>query len=81
MASTTQMHKTKFEALVNTISNVKNEMKQASNEIGVQIEINNAAIVQHEKEIEQLRKDNEELVTLKANNEAFISKVEKILEK
>jgi hypothetical protein len=48
-------------------------------EIAKQIEENKALIERAEANIEQLYGDNDELAVLKAENEAFISKVEEIL--
>lgn len=69
----------KSENLIKGIKTLIDELKNTNNEITTQIQINEASVEQHNKDVEQLYKDNEELAVIRGENETFISKVEDIL--
>lgn len=79
MINTVTNLRKKSEAFVNTIKTCLGELKNTNNEITTQIQINEASVDQHNKDVEQLHKDNEELAVLRAENETLVSKVEDIL--
>lgn len=79
MPTTVDHLRMKSENLVKGIETLVNELKNTNGEIGMQIQANESAINHAHANIEQLRTDNEELVALRADNEAFIAKVTEII--
>ena len=69
----------KSENLKNGIAPLLQQIVTTNLEIAKQIEGNKALIAQANANIEQLYRENDELATLKADNETFISKVEGFL--
>lgn len=81
MANTVEHLRMKSENLVKGIGQLLAELKKTNGEIDVQIQMNKGVIEEAHANIEQLDKDNLELAVLKADNEAFISKIEEIIGK
>lgn len=79
MANTAEELRIKSENLKNGIAPLLKQLVTTNLEIAKQIEDNKALIAQAEANIEQLYRENDELATLKADNETFISKAEEIL--
>lgn len=79
MANTAEELRIKSENLKNGIAPLLQQIVTINLEIAKQIEDNKALIAQAEANIEQLYRENDELATLKADNETFISKAEEIL--
>ena len=79
MTNTSQMLRSKSEALKKSVQTILGEIKRTNDEITAQLQINENNAVQLGRDIETLRKDNEELIALRAENETFISKVEDII--
>lgn len=79
MTNTSQMLRSKSEALKKSVQTILGEIKKTNDEITAQLQINESSVVQLGHDIEQLQKDNEELLVLRAENETFISKVEDII--
>ena len=69
----------KSENLKNGIAPLLQQIVTTNLEIAKQIEGNKTLIAQAEANIEQLYRENDELATIKAENETFISKVEDFL--
>lgn len=81
MIDTVSNIRNKQNAFVNTIKTCIEELKRLNNEIEAQKAINENSVNQHNKDIEQLVKDNKELDALRDSNETFIDLVEEILAK
>ena len=79
MANTAEEIRIKSENLKNGIAPLLKQLVTTNLEIAKQIEDNKTLIAQNEANIEQLYRENEELATIKGDNETFISKVEEIL--
>lgn len=79
MANTAEELRIKSENLKNGIAPLLQQIVTINLEIAKKIEENNSLIAQAEANIEQLYRENDELATLKADNETFISKVEDFL--
>lgn len=79
MANTAEELRIKSENLKNGIAPLLKQLVTTNLEIAKQIEDNKTLIAQNEANIEQLYRENEELATIKGDNETFISKVEGIL--
>ena len=79
MANTVEHLRMKSESLVKGIEQLVNELKNTNGEITVQIQMNDGRVEQAHADIEQLRKDNDALATLRAENEAFIAKVTELI--
>lgn len=79
MANTVEHLRMKSESLVKGIEQLLAELKSTNGEIDIQIQMNMGVIEEARANIEQLDKDNLELAVLKADNEAFISKIEEII--
>ena len=79
MATTAKELRIRSENLKNGIAPLLQQIVTTNLEIAKKIEENNALIERANANIEQLYRDNEELATLKADNETFISKVEEVL--
>lgn len=79
MTNTSQMLRSKSEALKKSVQTILGEIKRTNDEITAQLQINENNAEQLGRDIETLRKDNEELLVLRAENETFISKVEDII--
>lgn len=79
MANTVEHLRMKSESLVKGIEQLVNELKNTNGEITVQIQMNEGRVEQAHADIEQLRKDNDALATLRAENEAFIAKVTELI--
>lgn len=79
MANTVDTFRAKSENLVKGIGQLVNELKNTNGEITVQIQMNDGRVEQAHADIEQLRKDNDALATLRAENEAFIAKVTELI--
>lgn len=79
MENTTTILKNKSENFIKAIKSMVEELKNTNNEIEVQISINESAVIQHNKDIEQLHTDNNELALLREDNRKFIESVEAIL--
>lgn len=69
----------KSENLKNGIAPLLQQIVTTNLEIAKQIEGNKALIAQANANIEQLYRENDELATIKGDNETFISKVEGFL--
>jgi hypothetical protein len=79
MANTANELRIRSENLKNGIAPLLQQIVTTNLEIAKKIEGNKALIAQANANIEQLYRENDELATLKAENETFISKVEKFL--
>lgn len=79
MANTVEHLRMKSESLVKGIEQLVNELKNTNGEITVQIQMNDGRVEQAHADIAQLRKDNDALATLRAENEAFIAKVTELI--
>lgn len=79
MTNTVEHLRMKSESLVKGIEQLVNELKNTNGEITVQIQMNDGRVEQAHADIEQLRKDNDALATLRAENEAFIAKVTELI--
>jgi hypothetical protein len=79
MANTANELRIRSENLKNGIAPLLQQIVTTNLEIAKKIEENNSLIAQANANIEQLYRDNDELATLKAENETFISKVEEFL--
>lgn len=79
MANTVEHLRMKSESLVKGIGQLLAELKKTNGEIDVQIQMNEGRVEQAHADIEQLRKDNDALATLRAENEAFIAKVTELI--
>lgn len=79
MANTAEELRIKSENLKNGIAPLLQQIVTTNLEIAKQIEDNKTLIAQNEANIEQLYRENEELATIKGDNETFISKVEEFL--
>lgn len=79
MANTVEHLRMKSESLVKGIEQLVNELKNTNGEITAQIQMNDGRVEQAHADIEQLRKDNDALATLRAENEAFIAKVTELI--
>lgn len=77
--STADNLRLKSENLKKGIGTLLKEIVATNNQIAGQIEANKAAVDEANANIEQYKRDNEELAVLKADNETFISKIEEIL--
>ena len=79
MANTAKELRIRSENLKNGIAPLLQQIVTTNLEIAKQIEGNKALIAQAEANIEQLYRENDELATIKGDNETFISKVEEFL--
>lgn len=79
MANTAEELRIKSENLKNGIAPLLKQLVTTNLEIDKQIDDNNAIIAQANANIEQLYRENEELATIKGDNETFIAQVEEIL--
>jgi hypothetical protein len=79
MANTANELRIRSENLKNGIAPLLQQIVTTNLEIAKKIEGNKALIAQANANIEQLYRENDELATLKAENETFISKVEEFL--
>lgn len=79
MANTANELRIRSENLKNGIAPLLQQIVSTNLEIAKKIEENKALIAQANANIEQLYRENDELATLKAENETFISKVEEFL--
>ena len=77
--STAENLRLKSENLKKGIGTLLKEIVATNNQIAGQIEANKAAVEEANANIEQYKRDNEELAALKADNETVISKIEEIL--
>lgn len=77
--STADNLRLKSENLKKGIGTLLKEIVATNNQIAGQIEANKAAVDEANANIEQYKRDNEELAALKADNETVISKIEEIL--
>lgn len=69
----------KSESLIKGIEQLLTELKNTNGEIAIQIQMNEGLVEQARMDIEQLNKDNEALMALRAENEKFIAEVTKII--
>lgn len=79
MNNTAETLRLKSENLKKGIGSLLTELKKTNGEITVQIQMNDGRVEQAHADIEQLRKDNDALATLRAENEAFIAKVTELI--
>lgn len=77
--NTAETLRRKSENLKNGIAPLLQQIVTTNLEIAKQIEENKALIEKANANIEQLYRENEELATIKGDNETFVSKVEEIL--
>ena len=77
--STAENLRMKSENLKKGIGTLLAEIVNTNNQIVNQIAANESAVAQANASIEQLNRDNVELIALKVDNEDFIKKIEDIL--
>jgi len=80
MESTVTTFVNESEALKKSVQPTLKLLRDTNGKIDAQVEINKNKILQYERDIEQLKKDNEALALLKADNETFIVNVGDVLD-
>ncbi len=77
--ATAETLKNKSQGFKEGFINLVNLMIETNKEIDAQMKQNEAMVAQAQASIAQLHRDNEELATLRAENEKFIAEMQRVI--